>query len=191
MAPRRARPLRRPWGAWLLVPLALVLDAVSAARFEGRPLPHGVAVSEGVLILAAIVVYGGLALFAFRRRPLASRLAIAAFLLGLHAGLVAVHTLAYMIAWSFSFRVALRLAHRWSPFLPLLQLLWVPLLALPFLISPRPRRRKKATPQKTPTRIPIEVLLTRASRVRAHTDRVDAVEPSGSALLSVAPPPSA
>jgi hypothetical protein len=131
MAHRRAAPSSRAWRVWLLVPVALGLDAAAALGLEGRPFPLGVRVPEAVLFVAPWLVYGTLAFVTFRARPLASRLVALAVLLGIHAGVVALHTVAYMSLWSLPAPAAVRLAHRWSPLIPLLQLVWVPLLALP------------------------------------------------------------
>jgi hypothetical protein len=139
-----------------------------------------VVVPEAALLAAPFLVYGTIAFLALRAWPLAARLGAAAALLGLHAGLVALHAVAYVALWSLPAPAALRLAHRWSPLVPLLQLLWVPLLALP-LMTLAARRRRPAPPRKTPTRIPVEVLVARAARAapqaRPRPDPRGEVEP--------------
>jgi hypothetical protein len=164
MAHRRAVP--RHWrGVWLLIPLALALDAATALSLNVRTLPFRMVVPEVVLLAAPVVVYGALAFFTLRTWPPAWRVGAAVALLSVHAGLVALHTVAYVVLWSFPAPAALRLAHRWSPLVPLLQLLWVPLLALPLAIqADRRRRPAPPPPRRVPTRIPVEVLLARASR---------------------------
>src|SRR6185503_18543035 len=152
-------------GVWLLIPLALALDAATALSLNVRALPSRMVIPEVVLLAAPVVVYGALAFFALRTWPPAWRVAAAAALLGVHAGLVALHTVAYVVLWSFPAPAALRLAHRWSPIVPLLQLLWVPLLALPLAIqTDRRRRPAPPPPRRVPTRIPVEVLVARAAQ---------------------------
>jgi hypothetical protein len=116
-----------------VVPAALILDAAAAAHLAGKPFPTGVIVPEIVLFAAPLVVYGTLAALVFRTAPPAVRLVAAATLLGIHVGLIALHTLCYVVLWSLPVPAAIRLAHRWSPLIPLLQLIWVPLLALPLV----------------------------------------------------------
>lgn len=151
MAHRRAAAPTRAWARWLTVPVALTLDAVAAVHLAGKPLVTGVVVPEGVLLAAPVLVYGALAVLAFRTRPLGTRLAAAAVLLGIHGGLVAVHAVGYIALWSLPAPAAIRLAHRWSPLIPLLQLVWVPLLASPLVsltrLRPSPAsRRTVSTP---------------------------------------------
>jgi hypothetical protein len=147
MAHRRAAARSHGWVRWLAVPAALALDVAAAAYLAGTPFPTGAIVPEIVLVAAPLAVYGTLAALVFRAEPLATRLVAAAILLGIHAGLIALHTVAYVTLWSLPAPAAIRLAHRWSPLIPLLQLIWVPLLALPLagLIrresSTAPRRR--------------------------------------------------
>jgi hypothetical protein len=150
MAHRRAAVRPHAWARWLAVPAALILDAAAAAYLAGKPFPTGVIVPEIVLFAAPLVVYGALAALVFRTQPLAIRLIAAAILLGIHAGLIALHTLGYVVLWSLPAPAAIRLAHRWSPLIPLLQLIWVPLLALPLagLIrrQPLPAPRRSLSP---------------------------------------------
>jgi hypothetical protein len=188
MAHRRALP-RHGRGIWLLIPLALALDAATALSLNVRALPSRMVIPEVVILAVPVVVYGTLAFFALRTWPPAWRLAAAAALLGMHAGLVALHTVAYIVLWSFPAPAALRLAHRWSPLVPLFQLLWVPLLALPVAIEmDRRRRPAPPPPRRVPTRIPVEVLVARASqagaqvRPRPDSPRIP-VEPPRSGLV--------
>lgn len=139
MAHRRALSRPRGWVPWVLVPIALTLDGAAALGLAGLRFPFGTTIPEAVLLAAPLLVYGGLAFAVFRARPLAVRVAAAAVLLGLHAGLVVLHTLVFSTIWSLPALAALRLAHRWSPLIPLLQLVWVPLLALPLARLARPR----------------------------------------------------
>ncbi|HWC03131.1 MAG TPA: hypothetical protein VHF87_10180 [Methylomirabilota bacterium] len=143
MAHRRALSQPRTRGVGLLVAGVLALDAAAALTLEGRAFPMGVVVPEAVLLAAPLLVYGILAFLLLRTRPLGLRFAALAVLLGIHAGLVALHTVAYIGLWSLPAPAALRLAHRWSPLIPLLQLVWVPLLALPLraLVNRRPPAR--------------------------------------------------
>jgi hypothetical protein len=189
MAHRRAVPRPRVGVRWLLVPLALTLDAAAAFSLTGQPLPKGVIVPEGVLVAAPLLVYGVLAVLAFRNRPLGVRLAAAAILLAIHAGLVGLHTVGYVALWSLPVPAALRLAHRWSPLIPLLQLVWVPLLALP--LATLAQRRLPAASRRsalTPTRR--DVLASRAPHAagdaRAESDHEVRVEPGGLGLAPVA-----
>jgi hypothetical protein len=202
MAHRRAVPRSHPWARWLVVPLALILDAVAAVRLAGTPFPMGVLVPELVLFAAPLLVYGALAALVLRARPLGARLAAAAALLGIHVGLVLLHTAGYVVLWSLPAQAAIRLAHRWSPLIPLLQLVWVPLLALPLLtLTRRPpapvARRAVATPSRR------DVQASRsphpAARPRVEPSREVHVDP-GAALpglatvrpsdLAAAPPPT-
>jgi hypothetical protein len=130
---------------WLLVSVALTLDGLAALYFAGYRHPLGLRVPEGLLVVAPLLVYGGLAFGGFRARPLRVRLTVLAVLLGLHVGLVALHALGFASLWSLPTRAAIRLAHRSSPLIPLLQLIWVPLLASPLrsLIRPVPRPRAR------------------------------------------------
>jgi hypothetical protein len=189
MAHRRAVP-RRGRGIWLLIPLALALDAATALSLNARALPSRMVIPEVVILAVPVVVYGALAFFALRTWPLAWRLSAAAALLGMHAGLVALHTAAYVVIWSFPAPAALRLAHRWSPLVPLFQLLWVPLLALPLAIEIDRRRRPAPTPpRRVPTRIPVEVLVARASQAGSQARSQPRPQPD-SPRIPVEPPRS-
>jgi hypothetical protein len=195
MAHRRAAPPSRTWRVWLLVPVALALDAAAALGLEGRPFPTGVRVPEAVLLAAPCLVYGTLAFVAFRARPLASRFAALAVLLGIHATLIALHTVVFMSLWSLPAPAAVRLAHRWSPLIPLLQLVWVPLLALPLgtLIDRRaPTRadRFRAAPAR---RAPASPRPPLPERARPEPPREVTVEPGPpvlAAAVAVEPAPS-
>ncbi len=189
MAHRRALVRRRGWVPWLLVPLALTLDGVTALTLAGYRWPLGLAVPEALLIAAPLLAYGALAFLAFRTRPISVRLVAAGVLLGLHAGLVAAHTLVFASLWSLPVPAALRLAHRWSPLIPLLQLVWVPLLALPFARlaqapAPSASRRSGSAPARR------DVLASRGTqsgqRGRPEPDRDLAGEPSAHAIAPVA-----
>jgi hypothetical protein len=187
MAHRRAAPPSHAWRVWLLVPAALALDAAAALGLEGRPFPMGVWVPEAVLLAAPWLVYGTLAFVAFRARPLTSRLAALAVLLGIHAALVALHTVAYMGLWSLPAPAALRLAHRWSPLIPLLQLVWVPLLALPLatLMDRRAQTRSNRFPAASARRVaasPRPLPVPPPEWARPEPTREILVEPGPSAL---------
>ena len=179
MAHRRAAPSSRTWRVWLLVPVALGLDAAAALGLEGRPFPMGVRVPEAVLLAAPWLVYGTLAFVTFRARPLASRLVALAVLLGMHAGLVALHTVAYMSLWSLPAAAAVRLAHRWSPLIPLLQLVWVPLLALPLgtLVDRRAPTRTERFPAAPARRAAASPPPPLPERARPEPPREVMVEP--------------
>ena len=167
MAHRRAASRRGSWDLWLLVPVALALDVAAALGLAGQTLPMGVIVPDAVLLTAPILVYGALVFLVLPTWSLGSRLAAVAALLGIHAGLVALHSLVYIVLRSMPAPAALRLAYRWSPLIPLLQLVWVPLLASPLatLVRSRPRR---AAARRIPVPVPVEVLLSRASQAAAR-----------------------
>src|SRR5262245_61623249 len=190
MAHRRAVARSGAWRVWLLVPLALGLDLLAALALEGRARPFGVTIPEGMLLAAPLVVYVTLALLMLRTWSVAWRLVAAAVLLGLHAGLVAMHAVLFMSLWSLPVSAALRHAHRWSPLVPLLQLVWVPMLALP-LVTLGDRRPRSMAPRPIPRRVPVEVLLHRAARLpapkRAEPDRT---LPVGSPGADAAAPPA-
>jgi hypothetical protein len=192
MAHRRAAARSHGWVRWLAVPAALLLDAAAAAYLAGNQTPFGVAVPESLLVVAPLVVYGALAALVLRTRSPGTRLAAAAILLGIHVALIALHTACYVALWSLPLPAAIRLAHRWSPLIPLLQLISVPLLALPFLAmtrreAPPAPRRSAALPSRR------DVLATRASRtglrapVQPGRDVRFGPEPTG--LLPEVPPP--
>jgi hypothetical protein len=145
MAHRRAVARGPAWSRWLLVPVALALDGIAALGLAGHRLPLGLAVPESFLLAAPVLAYGALASWVFRARPLQVRLGAAAVLLALHAGLVALHALCFARLWSLPAPAALRLAHRWSPLIPLFQLAWVPLMAAPLaalIRRPAPSSRR-------------------------------------------------
>jgi hypothetical protein len=188
MAHQRAVLRRRAWRVWLLIPVVLGLDVAAALNLAGRPLPVVVIVPEAVLLAAPLLVYGILAFVVLRTWPLGLRLGTLAVLLGLHAGLVVLHTVAYIGLWSIPAPAALRLAHRWSPLIPLLQLVWVPLLALP--LGTLTRRRPPARPQRgapAPGRGDAPAVRTPHARpARAEPAREVRIEPSAKGLAPVA-----
>jgi hypothetical protein len=182
---------------WVLAPIALTLDGVTAFSFAGHRLPLGFEVPEALLLAAPFLVYGALAFVVYGTRPLAPMLTATALLLGLHAALVAAHTLLFAGLWSLPLFAALRLAHRWSPLTPLLQLVWVPLMALPLAwptLSPATSFARR--PGLAPARR--DVLASRGASLASH-DRAGLVRDSGTerggratvALSSVEAPPDA
>ena len=197
MAHRRALVRRRNWVPWLPAAIGLALDGATVVGFAGYRRPLGLEIPEALLLVAPVLVYGGLAFVVYGARPPAPMLTAMAVLLGLHAGLVAAHTVLFVMGWSLPVAAALRLAHRWSPLIPLLQLVWVPLLALPLAwpaLSPASSfsRRSAATPIRR------DIVASRGaptfSRERARLDRDPGADPGGRASwspASAAAPPEA
>jgi hypothetical protein len=193
MAHRRAAARPHGWIRWLAVPGALVLDAAAAAYLAGNQTPFGVIVPETLLVAVPLVVYGVLAALVLRTRSLGTQLAAAAILLGIHVALIALHAVCYLAFWDLPVPAAIRLAHRWSPLIPLLQLVSVPLLASPLLAlirqEPSPAPRRAAVP---PSRR--EVLATRASRAvsraRVQPHHEARVDPGPAPLLPATQPPT-
>jgi hypothetical protein len=185
------RALARHWGRtpWLLASAALVLDGAAALAFAGLRQPFGLKIPAALLVAAPVLAYAAIAAVALRTRPIAVRVGAAATLLGLHAALVAGHALIFAMLWSLPVPAALRLAHRWSPLIPLLQLLWVPLLALPLsrlTRAPAPASARRSGPPP-PRR---DVLAARGAptgqRGRSGPDRDLAAERGGHGIAPVA-----
>ena len=190
MAHRRAlvRPRSPAW--WALAPLALLLDAASALLFAGYRTPLGLVVPEAALFLAPFLVYGALAFVVFRRDPVPVRLAAMSALLAIHAGLVLLHWLGYARLWGLPAAAAFHLTHRWSPLVPLFQLVWVPLLAAPLVGLVQPpalpasrRRQDVPVPRVAPAG-------SRAQTVEASAEppaRPAALPPAVELAVAVAP----
>ncbi len=196
MAHRRALIRRRNWVPWLLAAIGLALDGATVVGFAGYRMPLGLEIPEALLLVAPFLVYGGLAFVVYGARPPAPMLSAMAVLLGLHAGLVAAHTVLFVMGWSLPVAVALRLAHRWSPLIPLLQLVWVPLLALPLAWpAPSPASSFSRRSAATPTRRDIVARgAPTFSRERVRLDRDPGADPGGRASWSpaaAAAPPEA
>jgi hypothetical protein len=149
----------------------------------------GVIVSDGVLLTVPLLAYGAMAFLVFRTRSLGARIGAAALLSGIHLGLVALHTVCYVTLWSLPAPAAIRLAHRWSPLIPLLQVVWVPLLAWP-LASLARRRPPPASRRIAPTPARRDALASGAPhaalRPRSEPERTARLEPGGAGPAPVA-----